>query len=228
MSKSLATVPGANAFFDLAEIEHAGLFSAGGENAAVWDVLGRLESYLRERLAGQSQRIRGEVAEGAYLVGDDIEIGEGTVVEPGAYIAGPTVIGRNCEIRHGAYIRGTTLVGDGCVVGHTTEVKSSIFLPGAKAGHFAYIGDSILGRGCNLGAGTKLANFKLTADAVTIVIDGVRVSTGRRKLGAILGDGCQTGCNSVTSPGTLLGKGTFVYPCISVRAGSYPDNSRLR
>lgn len=101
-------------------------------------------------------------------------------------------------------------------------------LDGAKAGHFAYIGDSILGNSVNLGAGTKLANFKLSGDEVVLSIDGERVRTGMRKLGALLGDGVQTGCNSVTSPGTVLGKKTFVYPCVSVRAGVYPGGSRLR
>lgn len=210
-------------FFALDGFAHAELL-AGLENS--WEALGpRLVEYLKDTMR---PGIRGEVHEGAYLIGEDIEIGEGTVVEPGAYIKGPAIIGKNSEIRHGAYIRGQTLVGDGCVVGHTTEVKGSIFLDGAKAGHFAYVGDSILGNRANLGAGTKLANFKLTADEVVLRLEGERVATGRRKLGAILGDDCQTGCNSVTSPGTLFGAGSFVYPCVSVRAGFYPAGARLR
>jgi NDP-sugar pyrophosphorylase family protein len=209
-------------YFDLEASKHQELFAGVGN---VWEALGKhLEAYLKKTIR---PGILGKVEPGAFLVGDDIQIGKGTVVEAGAYIKGPTIIGENCEIRHGAYIRGTTLCEDNCVVGHTTEVKGSVFLRHAKAGHFAYVGDSILGADCNLGAGTKLANFKLTGDAVAIPITGGRINTGQRKLGAILGDRVQTGCNSVTSPGTLLGRASFVYPCVSVRAGIYPNGSRL-
>lgn len=208
--------------FDLSGFAHAALFEGVGD---VWEALGRLREYLETLIRPGN---RGSVHPGAHLVGDDIEIGEGSVVEPGAYIAGPTIIGKNSQIRHGAYIRGQTLVGDNCVVGHATEVKGSVFLDGAKAGHFAYVGDSILGNGVNLGAGTKLANFKLTADPVRLRLGDERIDTGRRKLGALLGDRCQTGCNSVTSPGTILGIESFVYPCVSVRAGVYEAGSWLK
>jgi acetyltransferase-like isoleucine patch superfamily enzyme len=159
---------------------------------------------------------------GAYLFNDTIIIGSGTVVEPGALIKGPTVIGNDTEVRQGAYLRGDCLVGNGCVVGHTTEVKGSIMLDGAKAGHFAYIGDSILGREVNLGAGTKLANLKVVAGSVSIRAEGKKYDTGRRKLGAILGDKTETGCNSVTSPGTMIGPHSIVLPGVSVSGGYYP------
>lgn len=207
--------------FDLQRFTHAALFDGTGN---AWEVLRGLHPYLVAKIR---PGVKGRVEPGAYLMSDDIEIGEGTVVEAGAYVRGPAIIGRNCEIRNGAYIRGDVLVGDRCVVGHTTEVKSSIFLDEAKAGHFAYIGDSILGNDVNLGAGTKLANLKLTADEIVLRIEGARVPSGTRKLGAILGDGCQLGCNSVTSPGTILGKKSFVFPCVSVRAGYHPAGSRL-
>ncbi len=158
---------------------------------------------------------------GAYLFDDNLIIGSGSVIEPGALIKGPTIIGRNTEVRQGAYVRGDALVGDGCVVGHATEVKASIMLDGAQAGHFAYIGDSILGRNVNLGAGTKLANLKMIPGVVVVMSGKERLKTGRRKLGAILGDGTETGCNSVTSPGTLLGRRSIVYPGISVPGGYY-------
>ena len=108
---------------------------------------------------------------GACLMDHDIFIGPGSVVEPGALIKGPTIIGGYCEIRQGAYLRGHCLVGDRCVVGHTTEMKHSVMLNGAKAGHFAYIGDSILGNRTNLGAGTKLANLKIIPTQVSVRID---------------------------------------------------------
>jgi UDP-N-acetylglucosamine diphosphorylase / glucose-1-phosphate thymidylyltransferase / UDP-N-acetylgalactosamine diphosphorylase / glucosamine-1-phosphate N-acetyltransferase / galactosamine-1-phosphate N-acetyltransferase len=165
---------------------------------------------------------------GVYLFDDRIIIGPRTVVEPGALIKGPTVLGAGVEVRQGAYLRGNCLVGDGCVVGHATEVKSSIMLEGAKAGHFAYIGDSILGRDVNLGAGTKLANLKMVRGSVSFAFGREHYDTGRRKLGAILGDGAETGCNSVTSPGTLMGPGSVVYPGVAVPTGYYPARSHLR
>ena len=163
---------------------------------------------------------------GAALMDNEIQIGRGTVVEPGALIKGPTIIGNNTEIRQGAYIRGAVLVGNGCVVGHTTEMKSSIMLGGSKAGHFAYIGDSILGK-VNLGAGTKLANLKIVESQIVLSISGKKYETGLRKFGAILADGVETGCNSVTVPGTLLGKGVLLYPNATAK-GYYPANTIIK
>jgi bifunctional N-acetylglucosamine-1-phosphate-uridyltransferase/glucosamine-1-phosphate-acetyltransferase GlmU-like protein len=165
------------------------------------------------------------VHRGAILFDSDIHIGEGTVVEPGALIKGPSIIGNHTEVRQGAYVRGNCLIGDRCVVGHTTEVKHSVMLDDAKAGHFAYIGDSILGNHVNLGAGTKLANLKIVDVKMKIRVEGKVYETGLRKLGAILGDYTETGCNSVTSPGTLLGKASLVYPCVNVPGGFYPERS---
>ncbi len=162
---------------------------------------------------------------GAYLFDDKIIIGAGSVVEPGALIKGPTIIGANTEIRQGAYMRGNCLVGRGCVVGHTTEIKDSIMLDGAKAGHFAYIGDSILGKDVNLGAGTKLANLKMIPGKIIITVNRKHHKTGRRKLGAILGDRTETGCNSVVSPGTLMGPRSIVYSGLTVAGGFYPRRS---
>ncbi|MDY6826074.1 MAG: glucose-1-phosphate thymidylyltransferase [Bacillota bacterium] len=163
---------------------------------------------------------------GAFLMDESIYIGRGTVVEPGALIKGPAFVGDHTEIRQGAYIRGRVIVGDSCVVGHATEMKSSLMLGESKAGHFAYIGDSILGR-VNLGAGTKLANLKMTDTPVVLNIDGKTYKTGLRKFGAVLADGVETGCNSVTSPGTLLGKGCLLYPNGTAR-GYYPPGMIIK
>jgi UDP-N-acetylglucosamine diphosphorylase / glucose-1-phosphate thymidylyltransferase / UDP-N-acetylgalactosamine diphosphorylase / glucosamine-1-phosphate N-acetyltransferase / galactosamine-1-phosphate N-acetyltransferase len=163
---------------------------------------------------------------GVSLMDDEIYIGQGTVLEPGAMIKGPTIIGDNTEVRQGAYIRGNVLVGDKCVVGHTTEMKSAVMLGESKAGHFAYIGDSILGK-VNLGAGTKLANLKIIESKVILTIDGKKYETGLRKFGAILADGVETGCNSVTTPGTILGKNTLLYPNGTAR-GYYPPDSIIK
>jgi len=165
---------------------------------------------------------------GAILSGDRIKIGKGVLIEPGAFIKSPTIIGDQTEIRHGAYIRGNCLIGNNCVVGHVTEVKHSIFLDGAKAGHFAYLGDSILGNQVNLGAGTKLANLRFIKGNIAIITPEGHFKTGLRKLGAILGDNVQTGCNSVTNPGTLLGKRSMVIPNTTVPSGYHVNSSLIR
>jgi UDP-N-acetylglucosamine diphosphorylase / glucose-1-phosphate thymidylyltransferase / UDP-N-acetylgalactosamine diphosphorylase / glucosamine-1-phosphate N-acetyltransferase / galactosamine-1-phosphate N-acetyltransferase len=183
---------------------------------------------LRVSMNGEVLEGAAVILPGAFLANDRIIIGPGTIVEPGAFVRGPVVIGKNAEIRQGAYIRGDCLVGGGCVVGHTTELKGAILLDGAKAGHFAYIGDSILGKQVNLGAGTKLANLKMVPGSVTVTVDKKRYDTGRRKLGAILGDYTETGCNSVTSPGTCMGPHSLVYPCVAVPGGYYPARTIMK
>jgi len=162
---------------------------------------------------------------GSVIFDETVQLGKGSVIEPGALVKGPTVIGNHTEVRQGAYIRGNCLIGNGCVVGHATEVKTSIMLAGAKAGHFAYIGDSILGNHVNLGAGTKLANLKIVDTDIKLRIENTAYKTGLRKLGALLGDAVEMGCNSVSSPGTLLGKESLVYPNVTVPGGFYPRRS---
>ena len=197
---------------------------------------GEVRDDLEIKTAGPNNSIqiymKGEILEGAtvilpgaFLSNDKIIIGPGTIVEPGAFIKGPAIIGSHSEIRQGAYIRGECLVGNRCVVGHTTEMKGSIMLDGAKAPHFAYVGDSILGKNVNLGAGTKLANLKMIPGSIVITSDKKRYDTGRRKLGAILGDHTETGCNSVTSPGTLMGPSSIVYSGVAVPGGYYPSKT---
>jgi NDP-sugar pyrophosphorylase family protein len=187
---------------------------------SLFDYLGKhLETWLNQALdefgVGTTPLIKGQVHPAAYVSGR-VYIAEGAHVEPTAYIQGPCVIGPGAEIRHGAYIRGNAWIGANAVVGHTTEVKGSVFLDEAKAGHFAYVGDSFLGRAVNLGAGTKLANLKLKGTEVSIKHPTTEesIKSGLRKLGAILGDRAQTGCNSVLSPGACLMPDTAVLPCV--------------
>lgn len=165
---------------------------------------------------------------GSVLWDDSVFIGAGAVVEPGALVKGPTIIGPHTEVRQGAYVRGKCIVGARCIVGHTTEMKSSVMLDGAKAGHFAYIGDSVIGGEANLGAGTKLANLKIGEQTIRVMAHGTRIVTNLRKFGAILGDHVETGCNSVTNPGTVLGRSCQVFPLTSVRAGYYEPNFVIR
>jgi NDP-sugar pyrophosphorylase family protein len=210
-------------FFDLREWEYADLF-AGLEY--VWEALTRLESYLLAHTP-REQSLRGTVHPAAFLVGPHILIEEGAIVEPGAYIEGPAIIGRGAVVRHGAYVRANTLAAHDSLIGHCSETKNTILLPESKAAHFAYVGDSILGKRVNLGAGTKLANFRLGAGMITLHIDGRPVPTGREKLGAILGDDCQLGCNCVCNPGTLLGPRCAVRPLTSVQ-GYHPARSQIK
>jgi bifunctional N-acetylglucosamine-1-phosphate-uridyltransferase/glucosamine-1-phosphate-acetyltransferase GlmU-like protein len=165
---------------------------------------------------------------GAIFSGERISIGRGVFVEAGALIKSPAIIDDCSEIRQGAYLRGYCLVGQRCVVGHVTEVKHSIFLNDAKAGHFAYLGDSILGNGVNLGAGTKLANLRFTGGEVPVRTPAGTMATGLRKLGAIMADQVQTGCNSVTNPGTLLGKKAMLLPNTTAPSGYHPPNSLIK
>ena len=165
---------------------------------------------------------------GSVLWDEQIFLGPGSVVEPGALIQGPTIIGAHTEVRQGAYVRGNCIIGNRCILGHTTEIKASMMLDDAKAGHFAYIGDSILGNATNLGAGTKLANLKIGAGTVRVKFGSNSLDTGLRKFGAILGDHVEIGCNAVTNPGTALGKGCLVFPVTSVPSGYHEPESIVR
>jgi NDP-sugar pyrophosphorylase family protein len=209
-------------YFDLSTFEHAALFVEG---EPVWSALKNIREYLLSRPLGS---LLGTVSEGAYLVNpESIFIGKGTVVEPGAYIKGPCIIGENCQIRHGAYIRGDLIAGNRCVIGHATEVKNSIFFDGAQAGHFAYVGDSILGNHVNLGAGTKCANLRFDNHHIPVIWKGRRIDSGLRKFGAIFGDRAQTGCNAVTNPGTLMGKESCLGPCATFH-GFIPEKTIVK
>lgn len=165
---------------------------------------------------------------GVVLQGNEFSLGKGVLIESGAFIRGPVIIGDFTEIRQGAYLRGNCLIGKRCVVGHVTEVKHTIFLDDAKAGHFAYLGDTILGNQVNLGAGTKMANLRFVSGNVGVRTPEGTVDSGLRKFGAILGDMVQTGCNSVTNPGTLIGRRSFLLPNTTASSGYHPDNSMIR
>lgn len=220
--------------FDLSDYTHIEIFE-GCEFA--WEALAKVEEYIGKQFSSTLKpAINSSIGDSAVIEGD-VYIGKNTIVEPGAFIQGPTIIGDNCQIRQGAYIRGSVILGNKCIVGHATEVKNAIFLDKAQAPHFAYVGDSILGNSVNLGAGTRLANVPLFSvkDPVTlkrpsirIRIDNKEIDTGLSKLGAILGDDVQTGCNVVTSPGCIIGPGSRVYALLSLGKGYYPPGSIIK
>ncbi len=175
--------------------------------------------------------------ENIHLKASAIFIGKGTMLEAGAMIKAHCVIGERCQIRQGAYIRGDAIVGDNCVVGHVTEVKNAIFMDNACAGHFSYVGDSILGNNVNLGAGTKLANLQFrtrkeidsgTINEIVIQDGNEQVKTGMMKLGSVIGDYCEIGCNSVTSPGALIAAHCWVYPNTTLPKGLYKQSRLIK
>ena len=161
----------------------------------------------------------------------DIRIDSGTVLEPTAIIKGPAVIGKNNDIRQGSYLRGNVMVGNSGVIGHCTEIKNSILMNHVEAGHFNYIGDSLLGSYVNMGAGSRLANAQFrrlhekmndVINDIEIPIENKPISTGLSKLGSIIGDNVEIGCNAVLSPGALIGKDNWVYPNCTVSKGFHP------
>ena len=144
---------------------------------------------------------------------------DGVFIHPSATIGenvrieGPCYIGANVDIRHSAYLRGGSWICDDAVVGHCSEIKNSILLPNAKAPHFNYIGDSILGVGVNLGAGAKISNVRNDRREIMVSLrNGERVNSGLKKMGAMIGDNSQLGCNVVTNPGALLAPSSMVSP----------------
>jgi NDP-sugar pyrophosphorylase family protein len=202
--------------FDLSQTEHAAIFD-GCQFA--WDALKKIEGYITANL----KPVLHNHCEGRAFIGEEVFIGEGTVVEDGVMIKGPAIIGKNCRIRHNAYFRENVIVGDNCVVGNSSELKNSLLFNGAQAPHFNYVGDSILGHKAHLGAGVKVSNFKMFPGNIEVELDGQPFDTGLRKFGALLGDGVEIGCNAVLNPGSIIGRGSVIYPNVFWR-GILPAN----
>ena len=173
--------------------------------ARPWDLL----EANRMLMAGLEEKVEGEVSDRAAIEGP-VVMGAGSKVMAGSYITGPAIIGTNTIVGPNAYIRPSTSVGNGCKVGNGVEVKNSIIMNDTKVPHLSYVGDSVLGERCNLGAGTKIANLRLDEREVSVIIDGQRTGSGRRKLGAIVGDDVKTGINATIDVGTIIGEGSFI------------------
>lgn len=149
--------------------------------------------------------------------GEAIWIAKSASVHPSATIIGPCIIDEAAEVRPGAFIRGNVLVGKHAVVGNSTELKNVILFDNVQVPHYNYVGDSILGYGAHMGAGAITSNVKGDKTPVVIHDGEEQVNTGLKKVGALLGDHAEIGCNSVLNPGTVVGKNTQVYPLSSVR-----------
>lgn len=182
-----------------------------------WEILAYLTEYIRE--LGKNF-----VRDGYKEILPEVWVGEGVKISPTAEIHSPCIIGDGSEIRHCAFIRGSVIVGKNCVVGNSTELKNCILFDNTQVPHYNYVGDSILGKGSHLGASSVISNLKSDGRDIFVDIGGEKIATNRRKFGAILGDGADIGCGSVLNPGTIVGRGSRVYPHSTIR-GSVPSDS---
>ena len=175
-----------------------------------WEVLDEIKPFILKLGETLPEDEFEHPAEGIWIAKD-------AKVFPSAYIGAPCIIDQGAEIRHCAFIRGSAIVGKGAVVGNSTEVKNAILFDGVQIPHFNYCGDSILGYKAHMAAGVITSNVKSDKTNVSIRTDEGRIETGLRKLGALVGDFVEIGCNTVLNPGTVIGRNTMVYPLSRVR-----------
>jgi len=194
--------------------------------SAPWALLGEPLDRLFAALPGE--RIDTAVGPDVRLLGHHIVLGKGTRIAPGVVIEGPIYLGEDVLIRTGAYLHGGVWLEDGAVVGAHCEVERAIFLRGARAPHLSYVGDSILGAGVHLGAGTILSNRRHDGREIAIPLGERRIQTGRTRLGAVLGDRALTGGQTVLDPGCIVGRDTSILSGVQLPSGTYPAGSRIR
>lgn len=198
---------------NLSETDHASLFAEG---EPVWSALAGINNYLDQLIESiDGPLVNGAVHEQA-VIGERVYLAPGVIVEANAVIKGPAWIGAGTTVRSGAYIRENVICGDNCVLGNSCEFKNCLLFNRAEVPHFNYVGDSIIGYKGHLGAGVICSNVRL--DRANVVIrdtENSNIDTGLRKFGAIVGDHTEVGCNSVLSPGSILGRDSIIYPCTS-------------
>lgn len=182
-----------------------------------WEALGGLKAFIRELGKTLNKAEYREIA-------PEIWMHNSAKIAPSACLNAPCIIGANTEIRHCAFIRGSVLVGENCVVGNSTEIKNAILFDNVQVPHYNYVGDSILGYKAHMGAGSITSNVKSDKTPVCVRCDSERMETGLKKVGAMLGDFVEVGCNSVLNPGTVIGRNSIVYPLSCVR-GTVKENS---
>lgn len=182
-----------------------------------WQALERIESFILE--------LGPTLPESEYeRRGENIWIARDAEIFGSAYIHGPCIIDRGAQVRHGAFIRGSAVVGKNAVVGNSVELKNVVLFNGVQTPHYNYVGDSILGYRAHMGAGSITSNVKSDKLPVVVKNGAERMETGRKKFGAILGDNVEIGCNTVLNPGTVVGRGSRVYPVSCVRGCVPPDS----
>lgn len=194
----------------------------------IWDIRNHAKRFLEEKVIVKDLK-----ENHGTLLGENITfignyyIGEETKIYPGAVIEGPVYIGKNVSIMPGAYVRPGTITGDKCVIGFNSEVKNSVIQDGAKIASLAFVGDSILGKSARIGSGVITANRRFDQQNIRLKQEnGEKLDTGTDFFGCILGDYARIGANSVTSPGTLIGPYTWIYPATSIH-GFIPKEKRV-
>jgi len=186
-----------------------------------WHLLDANEEILKKI----DKKVDGTVEKNITIKGKVI-IGKDTTIMNGAYIEGPVVIGQNCKIGPNCCIRPYTSIGNDCHIGNACEIKNSIVMNSSNVPHQNYVGDSIIGENCNLGAGSKVANLRLDKNNINVILNGKKINTKRRKLGVIMGDDVQTGINSMMNVGAIIGNKCFIGPGSIVR-GEIISNSKI-
>ena len=200
--------------YDLTQTIAAPLFEGA---TYPWELLPKISAFIIElgnRLPEDKYEKRGE----------NVWIAKSATVFPTAYINGPCIIDEEAEVRHCAFIRGNAIVGKGAVVGNSTELKNVILFNKVQVPHYNYVGDSILGYKSHMGAGSITSNVKSDKTLVVVKSPYGNIETGLKKMGAMLGDNVEVGCNSVLNPGTVIGRCSNVYPTSMVRGFIEPDS----
>ena len=175
-----------------------------------WEVLPKISSFILE--------LGASLPEGEYEKrGENVWVARSAKVAPTAFIGGPAIIGKDAEVRHCAFIRGNAIVGEGAVVGNSTELKNVVLFNKVQVPHYNYVGDSVLGFKSHMGAGSITSNVKSDKTLVVVKNGEEKIETGLKKMGAMLGDHVEVGCNSVLNPGTVIGRNSNVYPTSCVR-----------
>lgn len=206
-------IPCADNLFDFNETIAKNIFEGCGEP---YHVLPKIKDFCIElsKTLGDDYE---EICDGVFAARD-------AKIAESATLIGPAIIGHNVEIRHGAYIRGAVIIGDGAVIGNSTEIKNAIIFNGAQLPHYNYVGDSIIGYKAHLGAGAIISNFRLDHTSIKIKTEDGKIDTGLRKMGALVGDFAEVGCNSVINPGSVIGRSCVIYP-LSRITGILPEDT---
>ena len=182
-----------------------------------WEILPRIHDFI----IGLGSRLPEEIYEER---GEYVWVAKSAKIAPTACLNGPLIVDEDAEIRHCAFVRGNAIVGKGTVVGNSTELKNVILFNKVQVPHYNYVGDSILGYKAHMGAGSITSNVKSDKTLVVVKGEGISIETGLKKMGAMLGDNVEVGCNSVLNPGTVIGRNTNIYPTSMVR-GVIPAGS---